>query len=407
MSTTEPSGLPVITIQDSFEDVINDVVSKTIQSEQIWVARRYSHDEDHQDLYKFNVTLKDGDLLFESSEAKIERLGDHRYSLSLGGEIYQLVAPKYKINTMKDDVTSIAVTKHNNKLIIGNSRGDLVQYDTSTQTKVLEIKEAHYSEISQLVVFPSDQVVLSVGRDFQAKLWSLDSNTKKASRTFLNQKKDISGVALVGAGRNFMTSSLDGSVNLWECGSGKVVSKFQRIDNLTDPATCLAICLDNAVVSDASVGGDLLFECEDKAVYVGYESGHIQQFGVAGHYQTNLKFKIDGGISSIAVSDGILVAGTANGEVHVWNLSTKEHHTLQLNKNFPVSNMHIEKSQNLTLVFVVSNGPDLLLRVSYSADSGTFDHKYLVGLRELFRVQLVSRKYQELFVATEEEIVVY
>lgn len=407
MSILNSSGLPIITIQDSFGDVINDVVSKTIQSEHIWVARRYSHNEDHQDLYKVNVTLKDGNLSFESSEVKFEKLGDHRYSLSIGGETYQMVAPKYKINTVKDDVTSIAVTKHNGKLIIGNSRGDLIQYDTSTQTKLLEIKEAHYSGISQLVVFPSDQVVLSVGRDFQAKLWSLDVNTKEASRTFLNQKKGISGVALIGAGRNFMTSSLDGSVNLWECGSGKIVSKFQRIDNLTDPATCLAISVDSSVVSDASVGGDLLFECEDKAVYVGYESGHIQQFGVAGHYQTNVKFKVDGGISSIAVSDGILVAGTANGELHVWNLSTKEHHTLQLNENYPVSNLHIEKSQNHTLVVVVSNGPDLLLRVSYNADSGSFDHKYLVGLRELFRVQLVSRKYQKLFVATEEEIVVY
>lgn len=401
--------MAIVSVQNTFEDVINDVESKIVSSESIWIARRFSHNENNQELYLINVSLsEDGQVKFDSADVELRRTGDHKYTITIKGDVYELVAAKYKIDTAKDDVTAVAITKNDKLLIVGNSSGDLIEYDTSTKSKVLEIKEAHYAGILQLALLPSDQVVLSVGKDFQTKLWLLETPSEVAVRTFLNQKKEITGIAPIGKGRNFMSSSLDGSVNLWECSTGKVVSKFQRIDDMEDPSTCLAIGSTEKTVSPQDiVGGDLLFECDDKVVYVGYQSGHIQQFSVAGHFQTSVKFKVDSGVSSLGVVEGFLVAGTDNGQVHIWNLSTNHHYQLALNENAPVANLHVEGSKNEQVTFVVSNGADLLLRVRFDPRDGRFHYVYLVGLSELFRIQLVSSNARGLVVATQEEIGVY
>lgn len=408
MQISLSANMAIVTIQDSFEDVINDVESKVVASESIWVARRFSVDEDHQELYLVIVALDpDGKVSFTCPDVEVARRGIHKYTIAIKGESYELWAPKRKISAANEDVTAVATISGGDSLVVGNSSGAIVRYDTSTQEKLLEIKEAHYAGIHKLVVFPSNTALLSVGRDFQTKLWSLEDAQSTAVRSFLDQKKEITDVALIGKGRNFMTSSLDGSVNLWECSTGSVISRFVRIDNRENPATCLAVATGESEVSPQdSVGGDLLFECSDKVVYVGYQSGLIQQFSVAGHYQTAIKFKRDSEVSSLGVFGDYVVAGYGDGQVFVWNHGGDTQFTLELNENYPVSNLLVESWDGKTAVFIVTNGPDLLLRVAFDV-GGSFSYKYLVGLSELFRVELVASTAQGVVAATQDEIVEY
>lgn len=408
MKIVPSEGMTIVTVQDTFEDVINDVESKVVESESIWVARRFSVDEDHQEFYKVDVKLDGNEkVLFESSDVQISRHGDHKYTFAIKGDQYEMLAPKHKTHTA-NNVTAVAITKNGNSLIVGNTNGDIIHYDTATKQKLLEFKEAHYAGILKLKLFPSEQVLLSVGNDLQIKLWSLERASEVAVRSFVNQKKEISDIALIGKGRNFMTSSLDGSVNLWECSTGSIVSKFQRIDDLEDPSTCLAIATAQSKVSyQDSVGGDLLFECNDKFVYVGYQSGLIQQYSVAGHYQTGVKFKVDSEVASLGIFSDYVIAGYGNGQIIVWNTTADQHFTFKLNENYPVSNLHLENWNGKRATFIVSNGPDLLLRAVFDGSDGSFHYRYLVGLRELFHVELVTASSRGVIVATLEEMVEY
>lgn len=399
--------MAIVNIQDSVEEVISDVESKSIESESIWLARRFSGDEDHQEFFQIKVSLdSNGKLVFECPDVTFSRSSLHNYMVTIKGECYELVSPTSKINMANDGVSAVAMTKDEQLIIVGNENGDIVQYDTSSHQKTWEVKEAHYGPIVKLVVFPSDKVLLSVGDDFQTKLWALDPNTTTSTRTFLDQKKEITDAALIGKGRNFMTASLDHSVDLWECSTGKVVSKFQRIDNMNDPCTCLTISSTaEKIPVGESVGGDLLFECEDKVVYVGYASGTIQQFSVAGHFQTQVKYQFDSGVSSISTFGDHVVAGYENGRVVVWRELGS--YILELNENFSVRNVTVEKWDGNRAVMVVSNGPDLLLRITFDSSEGSFKYKYLVGLSELFRVELVVTIGGGVVVATQDEMVGY
>lgn len=401
------ADMAIVNIQDSFEEVISDVESKRIESESIWLARRFSGNEDHQEFFQIEVALDaSGKLKFECPDVTFSKTDLYRYSVEIKGDKYELEAATSKIDMAKDGVTAVVMTKDEQRLIVGNENGDLVQYDTSTHEKISQIKEAHFGRIIKLVVFPSDKVLLSVGSDFQTKLWTLDSATTTATRTFLDQKKEITDIALIGKGRNFMTASLDQSVDLWECSTGKVVSKFQRIDDMNDPCTCLAISTTSEKVAPSDlVGGDLLFECEDKVVYVGYASGTIQQFSVGGHFQTRVKYPYDAGVSSLATFGDHVVAGYDNGRVVVWRELGS--YTLELNENYKVRNICVEKWDGVRAVMVVSNGPDLLLRITFDSSEGTFKYKYLVGLSELFRVELVTTSGNGIVVATQDEMVGY
>lgn len=399
--------MAIVNIQDSFEEVISDVESKSIESESIWIARRFSGDEDHQEFFQIKVSLdSNGNLVFECPDVAFSRSSLHNYMVTIKGECYELVSPTSKINMANDGVSAVAMTKDEQFIIVGNENGDIVQYDTASHQKTWEVKEAHYGPIVKLVVFPSDKVLLSVGDDFQTKLWALDPNTTTSTRTFLDQKKEITDAALIGKGRNFMTASLDHSVDLWECSTGKVVSKFQRIDNMNDPCTCLAISSTSEKIPVGQrVGGDLLFECEDKVVYVGYTSGTIQQFNIAGHFQTQVKYHFDSGVSSISTFGDHVVAGYENGRVVVWRELGS--YILELNENFSVRNVTVEKWDGIRAVMVVSNGPDLLLRITFDSSEGSFKYKYLVGLSELFRVELVETSGGGVVVATPDEMVGY
>lgn len=400
------ADMAIVNIQDSFEDVISDVESKTIQSESIWIARRFSSDEDHQEFFLVNVSLDSkGKIKFDSPDVTFSRLESHKYTVSIKGDTYELVAPAFKIDTAKEGVSAVAMTKNGQSLIVGNEKCDIVHYDTETKDKIWEVNQAHFGGILKLVVFPSDRVLLSVGMDFQTKLWSLDTTTTAATRTFVDQKKEITDAALIGNGRNFMTASRDGSVNLWECSTGSVVSKFQRIDNMADPCTSLTISTSSEKVALSDlVGGDMIFESEDKVVYVGYASGTIQQYSVGGHYQTPVKYHYDAGVSCLATFGDHVVAGYDNGRVVVWREMGS--YLLELNEHYSVRNIQVEKWDGVRASMVVSNGPDLLLRITFDSSDGTFRYKFMVGLGELFRVSLITGG-KGVVVATHDEIVGY
>lgn len=380
----------IVTVQSSFQDVIASVPD-TEPEDQFWVCRRPSTDSD-QEYYSVHVT-KDG---FQGEGAEFAQKGNRRFSVAIDDSCYALQGARRCIDTAKEDVLAVALTSDNTRLIVGKTNGDIVQYDVATQAVLHEVIGAHFLSVSHVVVFPSDKVFLSIGEDFQAKLWSLDSTT--ASRTFAQHH--ISDVALIGKGRNFLMSSFDGSVKLWECGAGEVVAQFKRIDNLNDPATCIAV---QTVDKGEDASG--LFECSDKVVYVGYESGVIQQFSVGGRYQTPVKLfnALHTPVTALCVFNDLLVAGYATGQVVLWDLQTGNEINSTHFESCPIENMRVVSHNSDSATVVLSNGPEVLLRVKIGI-LGTFEHSYMVGMAELFVVRLVHSNRQQIVVASKDEV---
>ncbi|OVF08597.1 putative 26S proteasome regulatory subunit [Clavispora lusitaniae] len=429
----------IITIQDSFEAVISDVSAGIVSSESFWIARRRGQNE-AQELHHITVS-NNGSVEFSGS-VQFERQSSGTYRVAFGNDAYTLVTPVATVKTTSDDVTAVAITSDGSRLVVGSASGSIATYDTATKTPIGSIRHAHLLAVSGVYVFPSDKVVLSTGDDFSAKLWpmpgtpeasqaatsdsttkdfsdgttkdfsdsatsddtkiSVPANTVEATRTFRHQKKAITGAVLIGRGRNFATASLDGSVDLWECGSGAVVSSFRRIASPEDPAQCLAVgTCDTPVAPQDRVKGELLFDCDSAALYVGYASGTVQQYNIAGHFQTPHRLSLDSPISAIAVCGAWVVVGTSDGRLVMWDPSTDSQHALELDMSEPIEHIAAHQ-QGQSVVVVLSNGPESLLRVTF--DAPNFSYEYLVGLSELFRVRSVHSNGTTLVVATQDEL---
>lgn len=170
-----------------------------------------------------------------------------------------------------------------------------------------------------------------------------------------------------------------------------------------------------------TVGGDLLHGCQNAYVFVGYQLGTIQQFSVAGHFQTGVKFHRSAEVTSLKTEPSYLIAGYADGVLRVYDVSetkgtsdssgASKHASkfweLQLNPNFAIDRLGVKGrgSGASKLKVVVSNGPELLVEVSF--DGASFHCTQLVGLSEMFRAVHIDCSGDKVFVTTGSEIVQY
>ncbi|OBA19872.1 WD40 repeat-like protein [Metschnikowia bicuspidata var. bicuspidata NRRL YB-4993] len=392
----------IITIQETFLEVLLDVSSGKTLLESIWLARRDSENEEQQEFFDISVLLKD-DLL-------VLTIGDGPEK-----DTYALEFPESKLHLglRGSKISASAISPNGAILIAGTDTGHVFQYDVGSKLLAGEIKNAHLADVLRITVLPSSQVMMTVGLDLQTKLWPVTAEPEPLPvRVFSRQKAQITDIAVVDRGRNFLTASLDGSVVLWECSSAQVVSQFRRIDNLSDPVTCMALAGGETVEPGNTVGGDFLFGCQDKYMYVGYGLGTIQQYSVAGHFQTGPKLQRTSAVTSLCVEGQYLVAGYADGllRVHDVTRSNDETHSAhwdcQMNPNFPIKQANVQRAKSgRGLVIVAANGPELLLKIEF--DGARFEYSQLVGLSEMFRVVLVGSSGDAIFITTENEVVQY
>lgn len=405
--------MDIITIQDSFEEVIADVLSGKIKEENIWIARRRAANDDHQELYDFLVKLDPtGGVVFVPAKAsgsvQFDKAGAHTYVLTIIRDAvaskYTLVSPTSVISMPKAGLMSCAISPNGKYLVFGDEAGAVHVYDAVSRTLLKKVDNAHLAGVKQLAVLPSSKALLSVGEDYQTKLWSIPPASDEATRIFAEQKGQLTDLSFIGKGRNFVTSSVDGTVNLWECLTGTVVSRFTRIGSETDKAMCVALST-TSHMDDILVGGDLLFECAGVVLYVGYELGVIQQFSVAGHYQTSVKLQNNTSVTCLAAAGEYLIAGFADGKLKIWNTKDfAQTWELQLSPHYAVSHLELEQASD-RVSMLVANGPEMLLRTEF--DGSDFAVNYLVGGEEMFKAMLLASVNGTSIVTTATKVLEY
>lgn len=389
--------MDLITIQDSFEEVISDIENGTLEQDKFWVARRSIESEENQDFWYINVTNKG----MKDDTSKVKFLGgkDKKYQLQVDEEIYNLQSFYRKVNLANNRISSVAVSSDSKYLIVGTKKGELIIYNLQTDTVEQNIADAHFEDITILKFFPSDKVIMSVGIDLKIKLWGL---TGKLVRTMSNQVKEITDVGLLGkTGRNFISGSRDGSIDIWECGQGQVIYSLKRIQNNNDPVNCFVI---GRHESPGSKTSELEFETGNQCVYVGFDSGIIQQFNIGDHCQTRVRFE-DGnaGVSSIDISDGILVSGYNDGQLKVWDIAGEnvifKYH---LNSHFPISTLKVLHRQDDIITVLVSNGPETLLKLEIDLKRKVVNQTYVIGMEENFSVHDVALNEDNIIIASDQ-----
>lgn len=384
----------VISIQDSFEAVIADVVAGTLPSDLFWVARRHVTSE-VQELH--HVTVSQTHTTVFSGPVGFEQLADNTYSVLFAGDRYTLISPAAIVNVAARDVSAAALSALGDFLVVGTDHGAVAVYDTATQTKTGEIAAAHFLDVSGVWVMPSDKVILTVGTDHHAKLWSVPHGPEAAAPARVFAKVGMADAALIGRGRNFVTAG--NSADVWECGSGSVVHTWRG------KCRCVATEAAEEAAAPAQCAGDrpgqsapVLDYCNTN-IYIGYESGTVQQHTSAG---AGARLDLRSPISALSAC-GLVAIGTEDGSLVMWDPKTLLHRTLALDPNYAVEHIVARKSGDAVEV-VVCNGPDMLVRVVYD---GEFRTQHLVGFAELSHVRLLHCNSHTLVAASCDQLAFY
>lgn len=330
----------------------------------VWVALRRESTEVEEPSRYFTVEQRDTNYEVKAedgSSATFTKVTPFEYSFSTGEATYTLIRPKLLEKANK--LTSVGGN------YVGTADGQL-------QRAGQVVAHAHDGDVVMVRQFASQAAVLTAGVDRTIRLWSTEGG--EPVRTFVGHTGRITDCALVGKGRNFVTTLADGLARLWECGSGKCVYKFQRIDNHHDGANAVVVIVGTVDSSPAPNQ----FECGDKVMFVGYESGVIQQFHLQGHHQTLVRIKLGGGVTSLASAGDDIIAGLDNGVLAIWTPTTNSVRTLTFNERYAVSKVSVVDSQ-----VILYNGPETLIRVDLRDDT----RRWLVGLPEVFAVSAIEK----------------
>lgn len=373
----------LFSIQDTFEEVRNDVDNNIVEKEDIWVASRNMLDEDHQSLYYLTVS-KDG-IKDKYQNVELKPLRHKRYELIINKNSVILESFNCKIQLPIDrDLTAVSITSDFSYLVGGTSDGTIFLYNLKNGEFDHSISNAHEGNVTVLKFFPSNKVFISGGIDLRIKIWSLEG---QAARTMVHQKRPISSLGLLGpTGRYFLSGSLDGSLCLWECGSSEMVQKFNRILNLKDPVNCMALGFKRKgnMISHGSHEEDVL-------AYVGYNSGTIQEFDITERCQSRVVLEAlpKVAVTKLSVKDEILISGHAKGYIRIWNIEQgsllSEHRICSED----ITNLQILSLEGSRLELIISAGPDALFKAT--SDFRSLDPAmYFVGMPENSRVSSIS-----------------
>jgi WD40 repeat protein len=261
-----------------------------IQSDALQVFLDYRQQESEEKVWlriqngSYNLSINKTSLY--DDENRISLLQDNKISTIFkfykDNEFkFNLVFPKkYHLFQNKNVENLTSVSACSDKIMLGTDKGSIIKISNPVPINITSevIKEtAHFADITKIMNFPSNLVLLTFGLDMQIKIWdnsSTDSKIIKPIRILSGEHKSrITDCVMIGKGRNIVSSGLDGKAVMWEIGNGKPVWITQRISNLKDGCTSLAIFERKLNDNEKALNSDNFFDCLGKVIVCGHISG--------------------------------------------------------------------------------------------------------------------------------------
>ncbi|KAJ6606014.1 WD40-repeat-containing domain protein [Mycena vulgaris] len=235
-----PSKLPVVTIQPTFLEVIEEVRSGIVPSDTFWLScYKPAEPSIHT---KVRVTLdevnRDVIHLEPSGGIEITDSGKDKYVVSskLGLSATRILTPVHQFADPTrahpqhpHRITAFDVAPDGSQFATGFLDGSVHIYGTEMKNPPAETAfgKPHKSTTTSLQFFPSSRVLLSAGADFTLCILPADpapaSVALAAARTLMGHRRTITSTAIVARGRNVLSASLDGTIRLWDVSSGEKI----------------------------------------------------------------------------------------------------------------------------------------------------------------------------------------
>ncbi|KAK4048907.1 hypothetical protein OIV83_004463 [Microbotryomycetes sp. JL201] len=259
MSSRAVRHIPRITVQHDFQQVVEDIRQGLHAVEDVWVS---CYAEGQQSVHgKARVSESDDapSGIELESRGGIECVLVNKHTLSVACPALNIPPtlvkfPSRTAYSTKGSLECLDVAPSAHRLAVGGKNGlaQVTQQQSSAQVVPLRGHASDvnavkfvspalkvYSELGSLMFcplqFPSGEVVLSASLDMSVKIFSAVDGSNP--RTLRGHSKAVTDLHIVGRGRTVLTSSLDGTVRLWQVSDASLVKRW----NLPQPVTAMAV----------------------------------------------------------------------------------------------------------------------------------------------------------------------
>ncbi|KAF8209354.1 WD40 repeat-like protein [Mycena galopus ATCC 62051] len=334
------STLAVITIQPTFLEVVEEVRSGFVSSDTFWLSCYKSSEPSVHS--KVRVTLdevnRDVVHLEASGDVKIRDVGKDNYVVSGPGvPETKILLPKHqyadptRANPQHPHrITAFDIAPDGSQLATGFLDGSVHIYGTAMRTPPVETAfgKVHKSTTTSLQFFPSSRVILSAGADFTLNILPADlspsSSALKPARTLMGHTRSITSTAIVARGRNILSSSLDGTVRLWDVSSGEKIHVLTAGGNHFSPVTSISLGERASSTLPAGIPAALdprEVETEGKLLFCALQNKSFEAFDLGAR---SVVYESTPGASplttiSYAPDQNLLATGSSKGLVEVFD----------------------------------------------------------------------------------------
>lgn len=197
-----------------------------------------------------------------------------------------------------------------------------------TASKV--ICKSHQSVVSSLKFFPSSRVILSSGQDFSLSVIPADLPETFSyqarvvpARVMRGHTGSVTDTAIIGVGRNVLSSSLDKKVRLWDISSGDAITTLFANGPVT--AMCLGDRISTPpdgeeIIAPPSGDSREVPETSSKVVFCALKTGSFQVFDL-GFKKSIYTSPASSSLTSITYSQSstLLATGSSSGVVTLYD----------------------------------------------------------------------------------------
>ena len=242
-------------------------------------------------------------------------------------------------------ITAFSVSPDSSRIATAYMDGAVLLYPTSppgvASTSILPervnvtrskmICRSHVSVVTSLKFFPSSRVILSSGQDFSLCVIPADlpetppyETRVVPARVMRGHSGTVTDTAIIGVGRNVISSSLDRKVCLWDVSSGEAIATLFA----NGPVTAITLGDRSPTPPDGeeslpppAVDQREVPEMSSKLVFCALKNGSFEQLDLGFKKSTYVSPPSSSSLTSIAYSpsSSLLATGSSSGVVTLYD----------------------------------------------------------------------------------------
>ena len=265
-------------------------------------------------------------------------------------------------------LTCCAFSPDEKSVFFGGKDHYIYQLDIKSFTIIQKIK-AHNDSVTGIIFDKMKDQFYSIGNDKVLKVWSTDTSPSILLETFYGHTSKINCIKnMPGEINRYITTSLDGYINLWKVDSQ---SFLQFNTNGIYPIDCITP-LTNDIFFTGNFNGTIQAwkTNKKKSVYkIEYAHGFQDKFNI-NHPFFDLNLKNKGPIIEVGnpilslespVFSDLLISGSVNGEINFYQVGNENNIKIELKNKINIKNkgcLNVIKYCPEKKFIVVGNGND-------------------------------------------------